>query len=562
MEQAGDAIMSFGTAPIQDSLIGSIIAEKYQVERLVGRGGMGAVYEGKHLLLERSVAIKVMQGEMAEDERTAARFLREAKAAARLEHPNAVTIHDFGVLNGNIAYIVMEFIRGCSLRDWLNQHGQCEPVRTVQWLSQTCEAVAAAHQQGIIHRDLKPENIMLKETSGEPVVKVVDFGLAKMVSGDGNNNSRITRTSEVIGTPYYMAPEFYQGEEVDKRADIYALGIIAYEMLKGNAPFTGTIEAIIGGHLFKEPAPLHHTNSKIPKTISDVVSRALSKDRDERFETAWQFAEALRMAISSTDIPNLSQTTPSSTDSKQDPFLQQQRKETAPTLVSVDALEVARKESAHLLNRDKTRETVPTLKSFDSDEIKESQPTLLYRIEPTLLPTVKAFLKRSAGSGSNYSGKRLFLTMFLLLFVFTGLGAGTAFWLGSGSPGQAVPQPVTTIETATPKPVVVIQEKSEQDVVKDGVEESQAEKDSQATADSTKQKREQQFQSQKSVSSAAHRSSKLPAEPTIEPIDEVKKKKKSLLGRVTGKVTGTVTGIFKRDGGEENHKDTKDTKKN
>src|SRR5262249_36136651 len=159
-------------------------------------------------------------------------------------------------------------------------------------------------KQGIIHRDLKPENIMLKETDGEPVVKVVDFGLAKIVSGDETSNSKITRTSEVIGTPYYMAPEFYQGEQVDYRADIYALGIIAYEMLNGDPPFTGTIETIIGGHLFREPAQLSHTNSRVSKSISNVISKALSKERDERFETADQFAESLRLAINTNDLPD------------------------------------------------------------------------------------------------------------------------------------------------------------------------------------------------------------------------------------------------------------------
>lgn len=299
MDQTGNSIAARGSA--KDALLGQVIAGKYQVERMLGRGGMGTVYEGKDLMLERTIAIKVMDKDTATDKRATARFLREAKAAARIEHGNAVTIYDFGVWQENIAYIVMEYIRGCSLRDWLNKNVRATPAQTVEWLAQACDAVAAAHDQGVVHRDLKPENIMLKETAeGRPFVKVVDFGLAKMVSAEpgGSSSGHITKTGEVIGTPYYMAPEFYDGEEVDYRADIYALGIIGYEMLSGDAPFTGTVERIIAGHLFNDAQPLTEKEIDVPPALDNAIARAMKKKRAERLPSAQEFALCLRAALS------------------------------------------------------------------------------------------------------------------------------------------------------------------------------------------------------------------------------------------------------------------------
>src|SRR5262249_25160600 len=163
-------------------------------------------------------------------------------------HPNAVTIHDFGVLKDGSAYLVMEFIRGRSLRQLLMQNPKLDLRQSIDWITQVCNVVEVAHQQGIIHRDLKPENVMLKESQdGSVLIKVVDFGLAKLVTGDGKEaGSNLTQTGEVLGTPHYMAPEYYEGEAVDNRADIYAIGVILYEMLSGDAPFVGTVQSIIG----------------------------------------------------------------------------------------------------------------------------------------------------------------------------------------------------------------------------------------------------------------------------------------------------------------------------
>ncbi|MEW6732017.1 MAG: serine/threonine-protein kinase [Acidobacteriota bacterium] len=296
----------------KDPFLGFTIAEKYRIERLIGRGGMGAVYEGHHVLLERPVAIKVLHKNMSADERATARFLREAKASAKIEHPNGVTIHDFGVLQDGSAYLVMEFIRGFSLRHLLMNKKKIEIEQAIEWVSQVCGVVEVAHQQGIIHRDLKPENVMLKESpDGSLLVKVVDFGLAKLVSGEGEGSkTNLTQTGEVLGTPHYMAPEYYEGEQIDRRADIYAIGVLLYEMLTGDTPFSGTVQSIIGGHLFKDPKPLFSADPSIHPQINEVVQNALKKKRDERIGSAAEFAQQLKAAYQETYKSAGQQSTP------------------------------------------------------------------------------------------------------------------------------------------------------------------------------------------------------------------------------------------------------------
>jgi serine/threonine-protein kinase len=283
-----------------DPMIGKLIADKYRVEKLLGRGGMGAVYEGQHLLLDRKVAIKVLQQNMANDEQAASRFIREAKASARIEHPNAVTIYDFGVLQEGSAYLVMEFIKGLSLRQLLTKKDLLKADQIADWMIQVCSVVEAAHQQGIIHRDLKPENVMLKESpDGSVAVKVVDFGLAKLTSESTADKASayLTKPGEMLGTPHYMAPEYYEGETIDKRADIYAIGIMMYELFCGDTPFTGTVQSIIGGHLFKDPMPIIKANPTIHPALDEVVQKALKKNRDQRIGSASELAQELRQAL-------------------------------------------------------------------------------------------------------------------------------------------------------------------------------------------------------------------------------------------------------------------------
>ena len=280
----------------EDPWIGKTIAEKYLLEKLIGTGGMGSVYAGKHIQLGRAIAVKVMNADTVSDETAVARFIREAKTAAKLDHANAVTIHDFGSTSNGGAFIVMEYINGQSLRKYLSKHGALSLKQALTWFIPICEVVEAAHQRGIIHRDLKPENIMLKEVGEEILVKVVDFGLAKLVTNT-DASQKLTKTGEFMGTPQYMAPEIYDGETADHRTDIYALGIILYEMISGKLPFAGSVQNIISGHLFKDPKPIASINPDLPQELDQVLALALEKKREQRISSALEFANVFKKTV-------------------------------------------------------------------------------------------------------------------------------------------------------------------------------------------------------------------------------------------------------------------------
>src|SRR6185369_860769 len=197
--------------------------------------------------LDRPVAVKVLHGDLVSDESFSARFAREAKTAAKLEHPNAVHVYDFGSLEDGSAYLVMEFVDGVTLREVLRRNKTLPLAVVVDLVRQAAGAVGAAHARGIVHRDIKPENMMVRAgDDGRPVLKVVDFGLAKMLE---NQTSQLTNGSELIGTPKYMAPEQFSGDRVDERADIYALGCVLFELLAGRPPFEGTFVEVVGKHV-------------------------------------------------------------------------------------------------------------------------------------------------------------------------------------------------------------------------------------------------------------------------------------------------------------------------
>ena len=214
------------------ALIGSVLAERYRVEKLLGSGGMGSVYRAQHVHMRKSVAIKVLHREMTYLPEVVARFEREAVAAARIEHPNVAAATDFGRLADGSFYLVLEYVEGKSLRAALKERGPMSTTRALHVTRQIADALAAAHAAGIVHRDLKPDNVMLLDREGErELVKVLDFGIAKLNIGDVKE--QLTQLGSVFGTPEYMAPEQAQGLEVDARADLYTLGILLYEMLAG-----------------------------------------------------------------------------------------------------------------------------------------------------------------------------------------------------------------------------------------------------------------------------------------------------------------------------------------
>ena len=219
----------------RDDLIGRVLDERYEIRAPLGKGGMGTVYRGWQLSVDREVAIKVIHPKLSGDRSAVKRFLREARLASRLSQPNIVNVYDFGQ-SETVLYLVMELLRGHTLAAELGQGRRINPRRTVVIASQLCDALEAAHAQGIVHRDLKPSNIViLDDPPGRDLIKVLDFGLAKSLIQD--SGSVVTNTDALLGTPLYMAPEQIEGKVSDQRADLYSLGCILYEMLSGRPPF-------------------------------------------------------------------------------------------------------------------------------------------------------------------------------------------------------------------------------------------------------------------------------------------------------------------------------------
>ncbi|MBL8148384.1 MAG: serine/threonine protein kinase [Blastocatellia bacterium] len=284
------------------SYLGKLFNNKYKIDSLLGRGGMGAVYKAVDTILDRAVAIKLLHSELAAEENFSSRFLREARAAARIEHPHAVTVHDFGTLPDGEAFIVMEFIQGQSLRQLIKKESRLRIKHALELFRQVCTAVAAAHKEGVIHRDLKPENIMLKSTSaGAEVVKVVDFGLAKLKESSGKSLTNLTNKGEIIGTPYYMSPEQCSGIEIDECTDIYSLGIILYEMVVGQPPFQGSTVAVIGMHLYKPVQSLCQDDPAFPQLLDKLLLAMLAKEKKDRIQTVETILQQIELITCHSD---------------------------------------------------------------------------------------------------------------------------------------------------------------------------------------------------------------------------------------------------------------------
>lgn len=298
-----------------------IIEGKYRLEQLIAHGGMGSVYRATHLSLERAVAIKILRAEFLADATARERFNREARAAARLKHPNIVAVYDSGHLPNGSAYLVMELIEGRSLREEMRAHavrlGQMRPERAAAILSQVCAGIEAAHRQGIIHRDLKPDNVMIETASnysGDSTerVLVLDFGIAKLAIPENGEQTwkGLTDENTIVGTPKYISPEQCTGQPVDARSDIYSLGVLLYEMLTGHAPFAGeNTSVVLLKHLQEPPAPLRRFVSGISPQLEQVVLRSLAKQPQHRFQSAAEFAGALLTAVASS-APNNSEPLP------------------------------------------------------------------------------------------------------------------------------------------------------------------------------------------------------------------------------------------------------------
>jgi serine/threonine-protein kinase len=272
-----------------------VLDDKYRLEERLGEGGMGAVYRATHLLIERPVAVKVLNARLVTDEAARERFRREARAAGRLQHTNAVAVTDFGETHDGLVYIVMELLEGRTLRGVLAREGPLEAARAVSLMLQVSAAVGTAHDAGIIHRDLKPANIFVVQRSNAPhIVKVLDFGIAKLGDASGNFHDTLTGAGVIIGTPRYMSPEQCEGAPLTPASDVYSIGVILYETLTGRTPFTGSTPLSLAlKHASEQPLPPREIVASIPPALEEVVLHALEKEPEKRPANAGAFRREL-----------------------------------------------------------------------------------------------------------------------------------------------------------------------------------------------------------------------------------------------------------------------------
>jgi len=288
-----------------DPMIGRVAGTKYAILSRLGRGGMGVVYKARHVFMDRFVALKVIHPKLTRDRRYVNMLRQEALVAAKFTHPNAVALHDFGFMEDDATfYMVMEYLRGRNLRRTIRHLGRLLPKRALRIVRQVIMAVAASHREGIVHLDMKPENIMLvRRSDGSDLVKVLDFGIARFINTSGDNikkhrMSLEARAKKVLGTVKYMSPEQIYDLQIDARSDIYSIGVVLYEILAGEHPFPANTKVeIMRKHLHGKPRPLRKMSGlRIPKELEQSVMKALEKKPENRYQSAEEFAEDLRLA--------------------------------------------------------------------------------------------------------------------------------------------------------------------------------------------------------------------------------------------------------------------------
>lgn len=277
-------------------LVGERLFGDYLLTKKLGEGGMGAVYLAENKAIDQKIAVKVLHPSSAGSDEILQRFNREANTIARLTHPNTIRVFIFGKTPESMIYMAMEYVSGISLREEMYQRGPFDEQRAIAIMRQVLHALAEAHEMGIIHRDLKPDNIMLTHFRGvDDYVKVLDFGIAKMTGPDGDNQRKLTQAGVVYGTPEYLSPEQARGRDIDHRVDLYAMGIILYEMITGVVPFTGdTALKILSGHVYQPPPdPMTISDVRVAKPMRDIIMRAIQKKPEDRFQNGMEFLEAL-----------------------------------------------------------------------------------------------------------------------------------------------------------------------------------------------------------------------------------------------------------------------------
>lgn len=289
-------------------LIGRVFDNRYQITELIGRGGMGSVYKAIHIAMNQVVALKVMARSLTTDEKQVQRFYQEAKASSRLKHPNTIKVFDFGKSEDGNLYLAMEYLEGISLGTLLRQEKVLPVRRAIHIAKQVCKSLGEAHMNGLVHRDLKPDNVFICKVYGEEdFVKVLDFGISKFLEGDPDHEN-LTQSGLVCGTPLYISPEQALGRSLDGRADLYALGVILYEMVSGRPPFRGdTPIALVMKHIHDKPPPMKEHNPKlvVPDSLNNLIMRLLEKDRTKRPATAEEVIKALEAIEAAGGFPEV-----------------------------------------------------------------------------------------------------------------------------------------------------------------------------------------------------------------------------------------------------------------
>ncbi|MBI5491067.1 MAG: protein kinase [Deltaproteobacteria bacterium] len=276
------------------SCVGQVFEDRYRILRLIGEGGMGAVYEAEHVVVGRRVAVKVLHPDMARDHQVVARFYNEARAAGSVGSEHIVEVLDFG--RNPAPYLVMELLDGRSLAALLEAEGPLPPPRACAVLLQVLDALRAAHAKEIVHRDLKPENIFVVAKDGRESIKLVDFGISKLKNPDPITGGHLTQTGTILGTPYYMSPEQALGaKDLDHLTDVYSAGVILYECVTGRQPYTAENYNMLLVKIISEPAPAPRSiRPELPEPLEQIIRKAMAQDRPQRFRSAAEFADALR----------------------------------------------------------------------------------------------------------------------------------------------------------------------------------------------------------------------------------------------------------------------------
>ncbi len=297
---------------MKTDLVGQILAERYRVVRLIGEGGMGQVYEAQHVNINKRFALKLLRPEIVSNAEAVARFRQEAWSASSIGHENIIEIEDFATLPSGAVYLAMEYLDGLALADRMRQEPALGFGEALDIMLQVASGLAAAHDKSIVHRDMKPENIFLAQKYGRPLVKILDFGIAKVSGAEGNRS--LTRTGTIFGTPHYMSPEQALGKPLDLRADIYSVGVIMYELFTGKVPFEAeSFMGILTKHITTQPTPPRQAAPErdIPVEVEAVILRALAKEAEDRYQSMADLAAELA-AIAAQLAPEVLQPRPSS----------------------------------------------------------------------------------------------------------------------------------------------------------------------------------------------------------------------------------------------------------